>query len=140
MAAEGNGDNPRMPMTISSMQVQSTKEIDELNKKFGQRLVPGDSVQKFNNLINTLVTELKNAAEDRERLIRNHQELTEQMNLSHSTTIDIKESRIRQLENYVSRLQNQITQLTIKLQSSYSQHESSEKTQAPINEEGESDE
>lgn len=88
-----NGSGPRMPMTISSMSVQTTKQIEEINKKFGDRVIKGDSVQKFNDLIELLVNELKLMAEDRERMVRNHQELTEQMNLSHSTILDIKDSR-----------------------------------------------
>jgi hypothetical protein len=45
-------------MAISSMSV-ATKEIEEINRKFGDRIVSGDSVRKFNDLIGILVGELK---------------------------------------------------------------------------------
>lgn len=144
-------------MTISSMSVASAnKQIEEINKKFGARVVAGDSVQKFNGLIDALVSEIKLMAEDRERMIRNHQELTEQMTLSHSTALDvsfsiefqlelntcfqIKDSRIRQLENCVSKLQEQMAQVVSNLQVSYSQHESTEKKSEDKEEETNEDE
>jgi hypothetical protein len=51
---DGPRDSPRVPMTISSMSVQSSKQIEEINKKFGARVVAGDSVQKFNGLMETV--------------------------------------------------------------------------------------
>ncbi|KAI6191552.1 hypothetical protein M3Y97_00240500 [Aphelenchoides bicaudatus] len=138
---DGPRDSPRVPMTISSMSVASAnKQIEEINKKFGARVVAGDSVQKFNGLIDALVSEIKLMAEDRERMIRNHQELTEQMTLSHSTALDIKDSRIRQLENCVSKLQEQMAQVVSNLQVSYSQHESTEKKSEDKEEETNEDE
>ncbi|KAI6232545.1 hypothetical protein M3Y95_00497100 [Aphelenchoides besseyi] len=113
------------PLTISSTSVQNSKEIEEINKKFGERLVSGDKVQKFNNLINMLQDEMKLMAEDRLRMVQNHEETVEQMGLAHSAALDIKASRIRQLETYVSRLQSKISQLNTQLQAAVSEHESS---------------
>ncbi|KAI6209610.1 hypothetical protein M3Y96_00239000 [Aphelenchoides besseyi] len=121
----GSANVGSTPLTISSTSVQNSKEIDEINKKFGERLVSGDKVQKFNNLINGLHEEMKLMAEDRLRMVQNHEETVEQMGLAHSAALDIKASRIRQLENYVGRLQNKISQLNAQLQCALSEHESS---------------
>ena len=75
------------------MSTSASKDLDALNKKFGERVIAGDSVQKFNQLVATLHDEVKLMAEDRERVLDSHQEYMAQMNMAHTTAIDIKESR-----------------------------------------------
>ncbi|CAD5228970.1 unnamed protein product [Bursaphelenchus okinawaensis] len=108
--------------TMSSMAVSAKREVDELSKKYGQKIVAGDSVGKFNDLNATLLDQMKLISEDRNRLYANYQETVEQLNLAHTTALDLKDSRIRQLENLVNELQAKNFKLTTQLNEAYCLH------------------
>uniref|UniRef100_A0A1I8A9M9 DNA helicase n=1 Tax=Steinernema glaseri TaxID=37863 RepID=A0A1I8A9M9_9BILA len=99
----GSGDD-----VVSSMASSVSKEVSEITQKFKDRVIPGHSVAEFNKIIDTLKGELIRVTEDRQRMAANHRETVDQMQLNHSTLIDIKESRIRQLEQQVEQLQKKL--------------------------------
>ncbi|VDM40070.1 unnamed protein product [Toxocara canis] len=80
----------------------------ELREKMSKRVVAGDSVGEYNAIIDALHAELARVIEDRKKVVVNHRELIDQMQLAHATAVDIRESRIRQLEHQVSILQTKL--------------------------------
>ncbi|CAD5234861.1 unnamed protein product [Bursaphelenchus xylophilus] len=111
---------------MSSMAVSAQKEVEEITKKYGDRVIEGDSVRKFNDLNSNLLEQMRLISEDRNRLYANFQETVEQINLSHTTALDLKDSRIRQLENLVNELQAKNYELTAQLNEAYSVYKTAE--------------
>ncbi|KAK0400719.1 hypothetical protein QR680_015417 [Steinernema hermaphroditum] len=93
---------------VSSMASSASKEVAEITQKYKDRIIPGQTVGEFNKIIDTLKSELVRMAEDRQRMSANHRETIDNMQLHYSTLIDLKESRIRQLEQQVDQLQKKL--------------------------------
>ncbi|TKR72558.1 hypothetical protein L596_019986 [Steinernema carpocapsae] len=93
---------------VSSMASSTSKEVAEITQKYKDRIIPNQSVAEFNKIIETLKSELMRMAEDRMRMAANHRETVDQMQLSFSTQLDLKDSRIRQLEQQVDQLQKKL--------------------------------
>uniref|UniRef100_A0A9J2PK52 Uncharacterized protein n=1 Tax=Ascaris lumbricoides TaxID=6252 RepID=A0A9J2PK52_ASCLU len=90
---------------VSSKVARGSDIEPELREKMSKRVVAGDSVAEYNAIIDALHAELARVIEDRKKVVVNNRELIDQMQLAHATAVDIRESRIRQLERQVDILQ-----------------------------------
>ncbi|KAK0406594.1 hypothetical protein QR680_018675 [Steinernema hermaphroditum] len=93
---------------VSSMVSSASKEVAEIMLKFKDRLIPGQTVAEFSKIIDTLKVELAKMAEDRQRITANHRETLDNIQLHYNALLDLKESRIRQLDIELKNLQKKL--------------------------------
>jgi hypothetical protein len=115
----GSGYRPMVP---SESTEDIDREIEAICSRQPTRLIEGSTVQEFNDVIDQLSQELHRVIEDRRNSMILHREFVEQMNLSHATALDIKDSRIRQLEQTVDTLQNKLQMAQKRIQLNVLKH------------------
>lgn len=98
-------------MNIGLSQPQLTESNFAVNRElenFRNRIVPNASVQQFNDTIDHILDEYQRVVDDRSRLIVSHREYVNHLKLTHQAAQDIKDNKIRHLEQTVEQLQQKV--------------------------------
>uniref|UniRef100_A0A183BHZ3 C3H1-type domain-containing protein n=2 Tax=Globodera pallida TaxID=36090 RepID=A0A183BHZ3_GLOPA len=107
-----NASSGFRPLSVRpSPMVQYNEESFKINRElenYRDSVVPGTSVQQFNDIIDQLLDEMSRAAEDRDKLTASHREYVDHLQLTHSAAQEIKDKRIRQLEQSLDQMQQKL--------------------------------
>uniref|UniRef100_A0A183BHZ2 t-SNARE coiled-coil homology domain-containing protein n=1 Tax=Globodera pallida TaxID=36090 RepID=A0A183BHZ2_GLOPA len=107
-----NASSGFRPLSVRpSPMVQYNEESFKINRElenYRDSVVPGTSVQQFNDIIDQLLDEMSRAAEDRDKLTASHREYVDHLQLTHSAAQEIKDKRIRQLEQSLDQIQQKL--------------------------------
>uniref|UniRef100_A0A915EHA1 Uncharacterized protein n=1 Tax=Ditylenchus dipsaci TaxID=166011 RepID=A0A915EHA1_9BILA len=90
---------PYQPSTTSL-----NREISEISEKYHNRVVPGSTVQQFNDIVNQMSQELTRMVNEQ----TNHRQYTDQLALTHATEMELKDEKIRHLEHTIEMLQSKL--------------------------------
>ncbi|KAL3098017.1 hypothetical protein niasHT_027562 [Heterodera trifolii] len=94
----------RAPPTYNEESFKINRELEN----YRGSIVHGTSVQQFNDIIDQLLNELSRAADDRDKLIASHREYVGHLQSTHSTTQEMKDRRIKQLELSLEQMQQKL--------------------------------
>uniref|UniRef100_A0A1I7XK58 C3H1-type domain-containing protein n=1 Tax=Heterorhabditis bacteriophora TaxID=37862 RepID=A0A1I7XK58_HETBA len=96
------------PNTATPMAKQAQQMIIHATTKLGDRVLSGQTVEEFNRLVEQLNSEISRLQEDNRKTASNHRDSIDQLQSSHQIALDQKDTRIKQLESQVDKLQREL--------------------------------